>query len=100
MWARRDALGYTLLNPVRAELLTPARVERMAKEMQSCYVQLMKALQARTLEAPRELQELTARIERLNERLKHGDSDTTQRKCRRRLSAPRRSAGSFRPGAR
>jgi hypothetical protein len=75
--ARRDALEYTLLEPVRAQLLTPARVERMAKEMQAYYVQSLKAMQARALEAPRELHELTARIERLRERLKHGDPDMT-----------------------
>jgi hypothetical protein len=58
---------------VNEGLLLPARVERIAKEMQTYYVQSMKARQARALEAPRELQELTARIERLRERLKHGD---------------------------
>jgi DNA invertase Pin-like site-specific DNA recombinase len=75
--ARRDALEYTLLTPVTEGLLLPARVERMAKEMQADYVQQMKALQVRALEAPREVQELTARIERLRERLKHGDPDMT-----------------------
>ena len=75
--ARRDALEYTLLTPVTEGLLLPARVERMAKEMQADYVLQMKALQVRALEAPREVQELTARIERLRERLRHGDPDMT-----------------------
>src|SRR5262249_948567 len=56
-----------------AALLAPDRVERMAKEMQAYYTERMRAMQTRAAEAPKELQELTARIERLRERLRKGD---------------------------
>jgi site-specific DNA recombinase len=49
----------------------------MAKEMQTSYIDHLRTLQARVTEQPRELQELNARIERLRERLKHGDPDMT-----------------------
>jgi hypothetical protein len=58
-----------------AALLAPERVERMAKEMQTYFAARLQAMQTRAVEAPRELQELTARIERLRERLVKGDPD-------------------------
>jgi len=58
-----------------AALLAPERVERIAKEMQDYYVERVRAIQARAVEAPRELQELGARIDRLRERLRKGDPD-------------------------
>ena len=45
--------------------------------MQDHYVERVRATQERAVEAPRELQELAARIERLRERLHHGDPDMT-----------------------
>ena len=60
-----------------AALLAPARVERMAKEMQRYYVERVRAMQTRATEAPKELRELAARIERLRERLRKGDPDMT-----------------------
>jgi site-specific DNA recombinase len=64
-----------LLDPIRKGLLSPERVERMAKEMRASYVEFLRALQMREAERPQELQELTARIERLRERLRRGDPD-------------------------
>ena len=49
----------------------------MAKEMQTYYLDRLRAMQAQVVEQPRELDELTARIERLRERLKQGDPDMT-----------------------
>src|SRR6185437_7008312 len=60
-----------------AALLAPARVERMVKEMQRYAAERVRAMQARATEAPKELQELAARIERLRERLRQGDPDMT-----------------------
>jgi DNA invertase Pin-like site-specific DNA recombinase len=58
-----------------AALLAPERIERMAAEMQRYYAQRLREVQTRSFEAPRELQELVARIERLRERLRQGDPD-------------------------
>ena len=58
-----------------AALLAPERVAKMAAEMQRYYADRVQAMQTRAIEAPRELQELTARIERLRERLRAGDPD-------------------------
>jgi hypothetical protein len=66
-----------LLDPIRKGLLSPGRVERMAKEMRASYVAHLRALQMRETERPQELQELTARIERLRTRLNRGDPDMT-----------------------
>ena len=49
----------------------------MAKEMQASYLDQVRVMQTRVVEAPRELQELAARIERLRDRLRQGDPDLT-----------------------
>lgn len=72
---RRDRAETVLLDPIRKDLLSPERAERMAKEMQASYVERIRALQARVADQPHELQELAARIERLRERLRRGDPD-------------------------
>jgi hypothetical protein len=72
---RRDALEESILGPVRRELLSPERVARMAKEVQQQYLERVRAVQARAAEAPKEIQDITARIIRLRERLKTGDPD-------------------------
>jgi len=72
---RRDSLEQSILGPVRHEILSPARVDLMAKEMQAYYAERLRAMRTRVTETPRELQELGARIERLRERLKKGDPD-------------------------
>lgn len=74
---RRDHIEAVLLDPVSAKLLDPKRVARIAKEMQDYYVERVRAMQARVVEAPGELQELAARISRLKDRLRHGDPDLT-----------------------
>jgi len=74
---RRDRIETVLLDPIRKELLTPERAEKMAKEMQTYYFDRLRAMQTQVAEQPRELHELTARIERLRERLKQGDPDMT-----------------------
>jgi hypothetical protein len=72
---RRDHAEHVLLDPIRQDLLAPERVARMAKEMQEYYVEQSRALRARAIEAPKELEQITARIERLRERLRQGDPD-------------------------
>jgi hypothetical protein len=72
---RRDRVENILLGPIRDDLLKPDRVARMAKEMQGYFSERMQATKARATEAPRELEELEARIARLRDRLKRGDPD-------------------------
>ncbi len=72
---RRDVLEDVILGPVRRELLSPERIARIAREMQAHYLERVRAMQERAAEAPKEIQEITARILRLRERLKNGDPD-------------------------
>jgi site-specific DNA recombinase len=77
---RKDHIENVLLRGSEtglAALLAPERVERMGNEMQRYYADRMRALQTHATEAPRELQELGARIERLRDRLRRGDPDMT-----------------------
>jgi hypothetical protein len=74
---RRDAVEAAVLEPLRSDFLAPNRVARMAKEFQHLYLEAVRTKQARAAEAPRELIELAARIERLRARLKAGDPDMT-----------------------
>jgi site-specific DNA recombinase len=74
---RRDRVEEILLGPIRSDLLSPARVAQMAKEMQQYYLERVQAMETRASEAPHELQELAARIERLRDRLRCGDPDMT-----------------------
>jgi hypothetical protein len=85
---RRDRAEVVLLDPIRKGLLSPERVERMAKEMRASYVEHLRSLQMREAERPQELQELTARTERLRARLNSGDRLRTR--FRRPSSEPRR----------
>jgi site-specific DNA recombinase len=64
----RDSVERVLVNPIKDDLLAPARVQRMAAEAQTYYAERVQAMQTRASEAPRELQELDARIIRLRER--------------------------------
>jgi hypothetical protein len=73
---RKDHIEEVLLHGPEtglAALLAPDRVQRMAAEMRTYYQQRVRAMQTRATEAPRELQELNARLERLRERLRKGD---------------------------
>ena len=71
----RLSLEDDLIGPIRRDVLKPERIARMAKEMQEYYAERLRAMQSRATEAPKELQELAARIERLRERLRKGDPD-------------------------
>jgi site-specific DNA recombinase len=58
-------------------LLAPQRIELMAKEMERYHAERVRLTLERGTEAPKELKQLTARIERLRERLRRGDPDMT-----------------------
>jgi site-specific DNA recombinase len=53
-------------------------VARIANEMRAAHAERMRAVAARAVDLPRELEELDARIMRLRERLKAGDPDLTR----------------------
>jgi hypothetical protein len=74
---RRDALEDYILGRVRSETLSPENVECLAKELHGQILERLKAMRERAAEAPKEIQDITARIGRLRERLKHGDPDMT-----------------------
>jgi site-specific DNA recombinase len=69
---RRDHTEATLLDPIRNELLAPARVQQMGEEIQRLFAERTSAMQQRSTETPRELQEIDARLVRLRERLQRG----------------------------
>lgn len=75
---RRDAIEAKILqnddSPIGG-LLAPERVARMATELEQLYAEHLRQSTARAVEAPKELRELVARIERLRERLRTGDVD-------------------------
>lgn len=73
----RRPLETTVLEPIRKQLLDPDLVRLMAEEMRRYYDERMQAAQTSAAEAPKELQELDARLARLRERLKVGDPDLT-----------------------
>ncbi len=75
---RRDHAETVLLDPIRKELLAPARVEKMAQEMRRYFAERMKAVRAKDSERPQELADLDARISRLRVRLKSGDPDLSR----------------------
>lgn len=74
---RRDRIESILLDPIRKELLSPKRAELMARDMQADFVGRSQEEQARAAEQPHELQEISARIDRLRPRLRQGDADIT-----------------------
>ena len=74
---RRELVEHVLLDPIRKDLLSPDRIARMAKEMQAHYLAHRKAASERALEAPKELQGIDARLQRLRERVVKGDPDLT-----------------------
>jgi site-specific DNA recombinase len=71
----RERVQDVLLARLRRDLLAPESVNTIAQDMQTYYLEQTRAQEARTAEAPRELQDLTARIVRLRERLRAGDPD-------------------------
>ena len=74
---RRDEIERVILGPVIEGLLDPARVTRMAKEMEVEWRRQRAAVSARSEAAPRELANLDARINRLHAWLRAGDPDMT-----------------------
>lgn len=72
---RRDTAEAIVLSPIREQLREPRRVQAMIAELQRHLLQLFKENAARSAEAPRELQELDARLVRLRARLRDGDPD-------------------------
>jgi hypothetical protein len=72
---RKDTLEKVIVGGIRDELLDPARVARMAKELERRHAERVKAAQQRGVDAPRELSELDARLDRLRDRLRRGDPD-------------------------
>ena len=62
-----------ILDPVRQELLSPERVDRMAREIEKRFAERMEELADKS--TPEEIQALDSRIERLRERLYIGDPD-------------------------
>jgi site-specific DNA recombinase len=74
---RGDRVESILLGPIRDDLLAPERIARMVAEMQEFYRERVRIMQTPAAEAPRELQGLVSRIERLRERMKRGDPDMT-----------------------
>lgn len=74
---RRERVEAVLLGPLNENLGDPNRVARMVAEMEAYYLERLRVLEARDVDSPRELQELSARILRLKERLRCGDPDMT-----------------------
>lgn len=70
---RRDTVEAMVLAPIRDQLREPCRVQAMVAELHRHLMQLFKENAARSAEAPRELQELNARLVRLRARLREGD---------------------------
>lgn len=74
---KRTHAENVLLGKLRSDLLSPESIRVIAQDMQAAYAERTKAMQTREAEQPKELLELTARIERLRARLKAGDPDMT-----------------------
>lgn len=72
---RRDVAEQVILRPVIKELLSPAFVDEIVKEMRACYEQCMAELRTKRDLMPAEVAELDKHIARLQERLKNGDPD-------------------------
>ena len=100
---RRDAIEATLLGPVRKDLNDPERVKLMAREMETYFREQLRLRTERATEAPKELQDLSARIERLRERLRKGDPDMPADEIQaaiERAEAKRRELEDQQPAAR
>jgi len=74
---RRDVLEREIVNPIKDELLDPDRIKRMAAQLQKQFNERVAAAAQRDMDAPRELAELDARLDRLRKRLRNGDPDMT-----------------------
>jgi site-specific DNA recombinase len=74
---KKEDAEAALLDPIRNDLLDPQRVARMAREMQSYFAERTKTQAARASELPKEIQDITDRLQRLRARLQKGDPDMT-----------------------
>lgn len=72
---RRDAIESAILDPIRRDLLAPERIARMAAELQAKYAAALRTQADRATQAPKELQDLNNRIDRLRAKLTTGDPD-------------------------
>lgn len=73
MRIRRDQVEKSILDPVLQELLSPERVDRIAREIDKRLAERIREITEKS--TPQEIQILDARIERLHERLSIGDPD-------------------------
>jgi hypothetical protein len=72
---RRDVAEQVILKPIVDQLLAPAVIDDMVKEMRAYYAQKLADAKAETAKVPAEVEELNQRIARLRARLKAGDPD-------------------------
>jgi site-specific DNA recombinase len=72
---RRDAIEGLVVAPIRDELFASASLKRMEVALRASFQADARNRDARAVEAPREVQELEARIARLRARLRAGDPD-------------------------
>jgi site-specific DNA recombinase len=72
---RRDQIQDKLLNKLRQGMLAPDVVTAMADEIEEQFAAWVKGRQAGAAQLPAEVIEITARIEKLRDRLKAGDPD-------------------------
>lgn len=70
---RKDVLERVIIGAIRDELLDPSRVARMAKELERRFAERVKTATQKGIDAPREVAELDARLDRLRARLRSGD---------------------------
>jgi site-specific DNA recombinase len=71
IFAKPAEVEAAVLNPIRQELLAPARVAKMVTEMQRLFAEHMRRRTEVAADRPRELLELDARIQRLRHRARH-----------------------------
>ncbi len=64
-----------ILDPIRDELLSPERVQQMAKKMQELFADRAREKAERADAVPEELKAISDRIGRLRDRLSQGDPD-------------------------
>jgi site-specific DNA recombinase len=72
---KREVVQDKLFRKLREDLMAPESIKVISADMQAYCLEQMRARETRNVELPRELQELTARIARLRERLRAGDPD-------------------------
>jgi site-specific DNA recombinase len=72
---RRDHVEKIILDPIRNELLSADRVERMAHEMRSQFEEMVRQKNQRAEAVPAELKAISERIARLQDRRCKGDPD-------------------------